>query len=601
MSTPDGAARERPEARPHEAEIIWDGGARRIHAWCTCGWRGPNRLTDGPANEDRTMHLSTVEDRLNDNDARTLAADDLLALADHAKEARHALNRLGDKSYYVPKDEFLLASKEITKVEVHARRLAAALAAVRPTDESTCTECGTPARSFTCTEGVPSWACDQCGTAWDRAVRPTEEPKYDMPPVHINKAGVSSVKASDILNSRAGQEQIRKASHAWERDSGCRCSISQGLGYSHRHRNPECPVHGSPSAVRPADAREPKQAEAIEALRDVVDFAYEQGYHEHGYDIVAAALAAAAPQAGPVAGSHEDLPQRLRQRARTMTKDADTFDLLYESADEIERLDATIDARHPRGGHCDGVMSDMGEEWTYCPLCGGRLPALLAPGEPQRDNGWAEKCDEWADAAEAESSVPRHEVERAVRALQLEHDDYEGAPWFVPAEPGPIECATFGEAVEKWVKLYTGEPQASGPEGYRIVWIDATGQARSVTRSSFALAGSYIRNEGIRGATIYPLPQASAPERIQMANPDLLCEEYWCGCQRQARWIRCEDHGHLDHDTEPLPQASAPRDTCHFEDAGYVPRHWVCKCPMACECRAGAAPQEPDTEGERAE
>lgn len=35
-------------------------------------------------------------------------------------------------------------------------------------------------------------------------------PKLDKPPVHITGSGVAYVRPADILNSRVGQEEIRK-------------------------------------------------------------------------------------------------------------------------------------------------------------------------------------------------------------------------------------------------------------------------------------------------------------------------------------------------------------------------------------------------------
>lgn len=46
------------------------------------------------------------------------------------------------------------------------------------------------------------------------------EPKFDKPPVHINAQGVSYVRPQDILNSRAGQEAIRKTRELVERMGG---------------------------------------------------------------------------------------------------------------------------------------------------------------------------------------------------------------------------------------------------------------------------------------------------------------------------------------------------------------------------------------------
>lgn len=48
------------------------------------------------------------------------------------------------------------------------------------------------------------------------------------------------------------------------------------------------------------------------------------------------------------------------------------------------------------------------------------------------------------------------------------------------------------------------------------------------------------------------------PDAREEEQGALLKEQYWCGCERFARWGRCEQHGDLDHDEEPPDQVAPP-------------------------------------------
>lgn len=41
---------------------------------------------------------------------------------------------------------------------------------------------------------------------------------------------------------------------------------------------------------------------------------------------------------------------------------------------------------------------------------------------------------------------------------------------------------------------------------------------------------------------------------VPMPTGPLLTERYWCGCVREARWLRCEQHPELEQDEEPERQ-----------------------------------------------
>jgi hypothetical protein len=67
--------------------------------------------------------------------------------------------------------------------------------------------------------------------------------------------------------------------------------------------------------------------------------------------------------------------------------------------------------------------------------------------------------------------------------------------------------------------------------------------------------------EAAEAAGIHASAWCVSPETLRSgatepspAAPELLQERYWCGCVREARWIRCSRHTSLDHDEEPPTQ-----------------------------------------------
>jgi hypothetical protein len=60
------------------------------------------------------------------------------------------------------------------------------------------------------------------------------------------------------------------------------CTACRGTGFIDGNRDFRCHCRGEQSG-NPLDQN-------LEALRDLIDFAYQQGYHEHGYDVLAETL-----------------------------------------------------------------------------------------------------------------------------------------------------------------------------------------------------------------------------------------------------------------------------------------------------------------------
>ena len=62
-------------------------------------------------------------------------------------------------------------------------------------------------------------------------------------------------------------------------------------------------------------------------------------------------------------------------------------------------------------------------------------------------------------------------VPKSAKALGLEHDDFEGASWWLPAEPAPIECRSIAEAVREFARLHDHLAAAPAPAETREHWI----------------------------------------------------------------------------------------------------------------------------------
>jgi hypothetical protein len=110
------------------------------------------------------------------------------------------------------------------------------------------------------------------------------------------------------------------------------------------------------SGERPATG-----AEALDALEDVVEFAYDHGYHEHGYPLVASVRAALAQER-----------ERLRQYEPDGVELTPSREwLLKELAEERAR---TARLRELLGEACWAMYGMSTKDWLECTECGATAP-----------------------------------------------------------------------------------------------------------------------------------------------------------------------------------------------------------------------------------
>lgn len=174
---------------------------------------------------------------------------------------------------------------------------------------------------------------------------------------------------------------------------------------------------------------------------------------------------------------------------------------------------------------CREVARVWGEHGAHSEVLRDLLGRAAQPGEPEI----------WDDEPESrnwtEESV-RRDVRRIGKALCLENDGYEDAPWFVPAEPGPIECATLGEAVEAWVRLnLTPAPQGERePPSYEK-------DVRLASKILRTYADSLPDPNGARWLAQRLQAAAFRLQREPPHEPDewVPCESR--GCDDRATWI----------------------------------------------------------------
>ena len=91
------------------------------------------------------------------------------------------------------------------------------------------------------------------------------------------------------------------------------------------------------------------------------------------------------------------------------------------------------------------------------------------PTPARSEAWWLERVDREGDSEVGAGGPARSEeaggdLRAIAKLLHLEHDNHPQAPYFLPADPGPVECDTIADAVREFVEMADREDAATRKE-----------------------------------------------------------------------------------------------------------------------------------------
>jgi hypothetical protein len=127
-----------------------------------------------------------------------------------------------------------------------------------------------------------------------------------------------------------------------------------------------------------------------------------------------------------------------------MTRDTKPSKPLMDALDFLMNRERTDRAARPDALERYSILACDCDDCAHAPVI------TTDPG-----GRWVRASDaaETIEALTAERERLEAELEAVAKAIGAERDDFEGAPWYVPAEPGPVECNTLAEAVAAALRL----------------------------------------------------------------------------------------------------------------------------------------------------